>query len=136
MADPAVIAIAKARLLGGLTGVAFLQTLNERSTLATASDRKYTSLEHNFSETERITLGQPAMYRESGSFYVVCQTPAGRGVVLANTLAETVRGLFFEYAVDHFRVLAAKSATIFEPDDGNWFTAKVPIEYQFDFFKS
>lgn len=135
MADPAVVSIVKARLSASITGLSILDTINARPPLPSDVERKFVSIEHNHADVQRITLGQPAQYREAGGIYVVCQTAAGKGTAVANTLAETVRGLFFEYALDHFRVLAAKSALVFENDDGNFFTLKVPVEYEFDFFK-
>lgn len=134
MADPTVVAIVKARLLT-LSGITFLETLNARPNLPTSIDRKFITIEADYADVDRITLGQPAMYREIGGLYVVCQTASGKGLTVANALAEMARGLFFDYAVGYFRVTAAKAAVSFENDDGNWFTLKVPVQYVFDFFK-
>jgi hypothetical protein len=135
MADPAVESLTKARL-ATLAGITILETLNARPAVPTDLARKYLSIEHDHCDVQRITLGQPAQYRESGSLFVVCQTASGSGQAAANALAEAVRGLFFEYATNHFRVLAVKSAIVFEVDNGNFFALRVPIQYQFDFFKS
>jgi hypothetical protein len=128
--DPAVSVIAKARLQT-LVGITFFDTFNTRATLATP----YTSIEQDYSTTQRITLGQPARYRELGSFVVVIGVQSGLGLTQATTISEQVRNLFFEYISGLFSVLSVGSIIAVAPDDGNYFQVKVPVEYQFDFFK-
>lgn len=76
------------------------------------------------------------MYRERGLLHVNVNVRSGIGDTSARTLAETVRDLFHNYAVGHLRVESVDSAYAVNPDDGNFFQIKVPVHYQYDFFKS
>lgn len=130
MSDPIVIAAFRARLETLTTP--FVQTLNERpSSLPTL----YTSLERDYCEVERITLGVPSQFRETGTLTVVVAQRSGLGYTAAETLAEEVRALFHNYSLVHLQVLTVGSPTVFEADEGNYFLMKVPVRYMFDFFK-
>ena len=133
MADPAVVALVKARLadVPAMPPLPILETLNVRPT---ALPDAFLTIEHDHSETTRITLGIPTQFREDGALNILVHVRAGIGDTDAFTIAELVRSIFHNYMVGHFRVLQAKSAVITQPDDGNFFEAKVPLDYQYDFF--
>lgn len=130
MADPVVTDAFASRL--GTLSTPYVDTLNARpATLPNI----YTSIEVENSVVDRITIGSPAMFRESGTIAVKVNVRSGGGDSSAETLAETVRDLFHNYAVGHFRVETVGSAVPLSPDEGNYFQLRVPVVYQYDFFK-
>ena len=130
MSDPVVINAFKAIL--ATTGAPFVDTLNVRP--ATLPNT-FSTLERDHAEVARITIGTPAQFRESGVLQIVVHVRAGLGDGPAQMLAEQIRDAFHDYAAGNLFVLAVGSATVFEPDDGNFFEMKVPVHYQYDFFK-
>ena len=133
MADPRVIAICRDRIetFLALSGVPFRATLNVRS----ASVPIYVSLERDFSSVERVTLGVPSMFRETGSLTAIVAVQSGTGTSKGEILTEELRDLFHNFYSEHFRVETVDSYTVLESDDGNYFQLRVSIHYYFDFFK-
>lgn len=131
MSDVQVIDAFKARL--ATTSSPFRDTLNQRP--STIPDT-FTSLERDQSTVKRITIGTPAMFREDGVLCVIVHTRAGLGDASAQTAAEEVRDAFHNYFVGQLQILEVHSPRP-ETDDaeGNFFRVRVPVQYQFDFFK-
>jgi len=112
--------------------IPFIQTVNTR--VAGALPAEWTTLEFENTRTERITIGQTnILYRETGTFNVVIHVRSGIGLSRANILASEIGVLFRDYAVGYLRVVSVQSGTIFQPDEGNFFQVRVPVDYQFDF---
>lgn len=133
MSDSAVVAAFRARLESGLVGIPYVQTLNNRP--ASLPDT-YVSLERDYCDVERITLGTPTQFRETGSLNVVIAKRAGTGYLDSETLGSQVRDLFHNYSLVHLQVLTVGSTQLaFEPDEGNFFQMKVSVRYIYDFFK-
>lgn len=130
MSDPIVVAAFKAVL--ATTSAPYVETLNVRPA---SLPNTFSTLERDHSEVLRITIGTPTQFRETGVLQVVVHVRAGLGDDSAQTLAEEIRDAFHNYAVGYLSVLEVSSATIFAPDDGNFFEVKIPISYMFDFFK-
>lgn len=130
MSDPLVIAAFEVLLTAA--PIPYVDTLNLRP--ATLPDQ-YVSLERDHSTVIRVTLGLPAMFRENGVLSILVSVRSGYGSTSAGGLAEQVRDLFHDCTVGHFRVLSVGSAFVISPDDGNYFQLKIPVEYEFDFFK-
>jgi hypothetical protein len=130
MSDPVVIGIFETRL--DALDVEYLDTLNKRPSQL---PDQYISLERDFSSVERITIGQPSMWRELGSLTVVVNVRSGTGSATAATIGELARNLFFDYKQGHLYVITVGSGTVLDPDDGGFFQMKFPVQYQFDFFK-
>lgn len=130
MSDPAVVAIIRARL--ETLSTPFVQTLNARPT---SLPNVYTSIDRDYCEVSRVTLGSPAMFREIGSISPVAHVRSGTGYDSLDTLAIEIRDLFHNYDLLHFRVTTVGSPITFEPDEGNFLQMRIPVFYQFDFFK-
>jgi len=134
MSDPLVIAAFTVRLSSVLDPVTepLIETINVRPNLPPV----YVSIERDYSAVERITLSMPlTQFREYGSLSIVVTTPAGVGTTDAEVLAEKIRDAFHNYAAGFLHIESVGSAAVVEPDDGNYFQMKVPVQYQFDFFK-
>lgn len=135
MSDPVVVNVFRDRLqmLGGSpTTVPYVDTLNTRPPKL---PDLFVGLERDFSSVQRITLGTPTQFRETGTLFVVISVRAGTGIDVAQTLCEEARDLFHNYAVEQFRVTVVDSATPIDPDEGNFFQLKFPVQYTYDFFK-
>jgi hypothetical protein len=134
MADPTVVSIVEARLVPGLDPVTepYITVLNTRPP---GLPNVHVSIERDYSSVDRVTLGRPAQFRETGSITVVVNVRAGIGDYDASILSEKIRNLFHNYYLEHFRVTVVGSAAVFDPDDGNFFQTKIPVQYEFDFFK-
>lgn len=138
MSHPQVLADFKARVVGLMTldsppiAVPLLETLNIRP--SSAPD-KFITLERDHSYTSRITLGVPTQFREMGIISIVVHVRSGIGADAADILAEQVCDLFHNFSVGYLQVLTVGSAVFVNPDDGNFFELKVPVDYMFDFFK-
>ena len=134
MSDPAVIEIFKTRLLT-LPSVPLLPTLNLRP--VPPFPDQFLTLKRDFATVQRISIGPSpnSQFREEGTLVVSVTVKSGIGDALANTIAESVRDLFFDYHFNHFRVTVVESAVVGLADEGNYFQLDVPVRYQFDFFK-
>lgn len=134
MSDPVVVNLFRERLtsLSGSPTVPYIDTLNVRPGVL---PEVFIGLEREFSSVNRITLGTPTQFRESGTLVVVINVKSGTGIELAQALSEEARDLFHNYAVGHFRVTNVDSSTPIAPDEGNYFQLKFPVQYDFDFFK-
>lgn len=134
MSDPVVIDIFRNRLstLPSSPMVPYIDTLNVRP--ASLPDT-FIGLERDISSVARVNIGRPAQFREIGTLLVVVSVRAGAGIEAAADISEMVRDAFHDYALLHFQVLVVDSATPVAPDDGSYFQFKVPVQYQFDFFK-
>jgi hypothetical protein len=138
MSDPVVVAAFEARL--ALASEDYVDTLNVRP--ATLPDL-HTTLERDFASLEALTIGRPTFWRETGTLTVVCAARAGTGTTDVEALAEEVRDLFHNYdlyagsggAATYLRVLTAGSPAVLDPDDGSFFQLRVPVQYQFDFYR-
>lgn len=139
MSHPQALAYFKAQLSGLMTldsppvSVPLIETLNVR---APSMPDKFVTLERDYSTTSRITLGVPTQFREEGIVNIVVHVRSGIGADAADILAEQVRDLFHNFSVGYLQVLTVGSAVFVNPDDGNFFELKVPVDYIFDFFKS
>lgn len=113
--------------------VPFVDTLNSRP--ETRPDI-YLSLDRDYATTYRVTLGPPSMFREQGTLQVVVTVRSGIGSSAAGTLATAAQTLFQDWVAlsGNLRIISAHSGAVFDPDDGNHFQMKVPVEYQYDFF--
>lgn len=133
MSDPVVIALVKSRLEAILAvDEPVLETINARPRLTP----KFVSIERDYSAVDRVTLSSPlTQFRETGTISIVVNVQSGTGTAVAEELAERVRDAFHNYASGQFQVMTVGSAVVFEPDDGNYFQMKVPVQYMFDFFK-
>ena len=132
MSDVIVVSAFETRL-GTLT-TPYVKTLNKRPP---SLPQTYTSLERDFAVVERVTIGGSpnSQFRETGTLTVVVNVRSGVGVDQADTVAEEVRNLFHNFSTGHLQVMKVDSPVVFDPDDGSYFQLRIPVQYQFDFFK-
>lgn len=135
MAQPSVIAEIETVLEAA--AIPYLDTINTRPTAINPTlTPEWTTLELDISNVDRISLGRTgARFREEGSVTIVVNTRSGEGKQRGYELSEEIRSLFWEYSSGFLRIIRVSSGVIYQPEDGNWFQVRIPIDYQFDFTK-
>jgi hypothetical protein len=89
-------------------------------------------------DVQPISLGRPALYRESGAPSITVATPQALGDALALAGAELVRTALIHFvdATGHLRVLTCSPPTELDGGDffGAWYRQTIDVRYQFDDF--
>ena len=118
-----------------LPGFVFVESVNLAERTADLPDRFYT-LDFVAADDTRISLGVPALFRETGAARVMIFTPQQIGDADALAACETVRAAMCNYAdaSGSLRVLDAGPPTDLDGGDfrGSFYGLTVDLRYQFD----
>lgn len=115
------------------SGWVYVETVN--GTARTDTGTKFITLEFAAGFERQISIGSPGsnLHRETGTVLVHLFKPAAGGNSDLESAADTVRTGFRGYRSGTVRVFGVAPAdTGPGADDGGWFRATVPIEYEFN----
>ena len=116
-------------------GFAFVESVNQAESTKNLPDKWYT-LDFFASDDQRIALGIPALFRESGRVTVLIFTPQQIFDTDAVAAAEIVRAAMCNWFDDtgQIRVLAAQPPIDLDGGDfrGSFYGITVDLAYQFD----
>jgi hypothetical protein len=94
------------------------------------------SVQFNTAQDDPISLGRPALWRETGAPLVVLFTEQQIGDAIALEAAELLRAavLHFVDVTGHMRILACSPPVEIDGGDfrGAWYRQGVEVRYQFD----
>jgi len=81
------------------------------------------------------SVGDPGrnLYRESGTVQVHVLVPSGTGDTLAVQYADQIRAVFRGQTFDGVQVVGVDPPQTTDAEDGNWFTATVAFDYEYEF---
>jgi hypothetical protein len=114
----------------------YVESINQAQDARTLPSQWYT-LDFPPADDQRISLGVPALYRESGVPVVSIFTAQQLGDALAVNAAELVRQALLSWqhdATGHLRVLACGPPAELDGGDfrGAWYGQSVDVRYEFD----
>ena len=113
----------------------FVESINLAANAETLPSRWYT-LDFPPASDQRIALGSPGLFRESGGPVVFVFTEQQLGDAAAAEAAELVRGALVNWhdETGHLRVLACGPPTDLDGGDfrGAWYGQSVEVRYEFD----
>ena len=121
----------------GVSGVPYHDTINtmpEPKVLTALVS--WCTLEFMAPTEQRLTLGAPGLFRESGQVHVLVLTKSGKGDEAAVEASEAFRALFTGINLDtgggRLTIDAPEPPSTEPTESGNWFLASVICSYTYD----
>ena len=118
-----------------LPGLALIETIN-RDPSPGGLPTVWATVLFAMTAEERVSLGSPACYRETGEILVTCICRSGDGDLPAVDAAESVRSAFHDWH-DPTGLLAIIDTspppdTEYGDSRGRWYAVEVPLGYRYD----
>ena len=109
-----------------------------RETIGTVVDLNtigdsWVTLEFPLVTAQRVSLGYPCCYRESGAVVVHCFARSGLGETEAMQLAEAIRPAFDVPYLSDVRLLGTSPPSLIPTDNGEWLDVVLPVAYEWDY---
>jgi len=131
MSSEAVRAIFRQIVPAAAAPTPYIETVDTQVDLGKCPDA-WVTLEFVQSQRQRVSIGSPGCFRETGQVDVHCITRSGTGDAAATALAEQITQALLQTRIAHFRFVTIDSPTLSPSDSGNWADLVVPCEYAFD----
>jgi len=109
----------------------YIETVDTQVDLGKCPDA-WVTLEFVQSQRQRVSIGSPGCFRETGQVDVHCITRSGTGDADGTALAGQITQALAQTRIAHFRIVTIDPPTLAPSDSGNWADVVVPCEYAFD----
>jgi hypothetical protein len=113
----------------------YVETIAMPHDLRTTPDQ-WVTLEFPLASSARVSIGYPALFRESGAAIIHLMTRSGGGDDAAMQVAEDIRNFFEAPYLDDVRLLGTYPPALIPVDEGEWIDVTVPINYEWDYLVS
>lgn len=116
-----------------LPAIPLHDTINEEPDRETLPDN-WATVDYIPSSDQRVSLGEQACWRETGTILVVVYALPGLGDTAAITMADQVRAAFRDWqdSTIDMEIDQADPPEGGAASDGRWFAAAVSLTYQYD----